>query len=159
MKRAVLIGIGGCGHNFLKEYWKNTPSHEWRINAVGADFTPKDGMTLLLDKLDALPTNWDTLDQYFRDADSLAIVGSVAGVAGSALIPALLSMAKLRGLNTVAVLIVPFEFEGKDRNHQARRLGAGVQMLADGFVDIRNDIPSTASPKESLLEYFRKLNQ
>lgn len=96
------------------------------------------------------------------EAGTVLLCGGLGGEIGTFFLPSLAALSKAAGITTVAVVGMPFAFEGKRRREEAETSLAKLQGLCDAVAVIDNDrlsggVPSTAAVGEAFREADRTL--
>jgi cell division protein FtsZ len=92
-----------------------------------------------LGRLAALKSE-DKLEQLFDENSKMAIlVTALGGGTGTGATPVIAQIAKKRGLFTIAIAFIPFEFEGEKRYRLAQQGVAELQKQTDFVVVIDNN--------------------
>lgn len=171
--RIVVVGVGGAGGNAVKnminsnlegvEFWVvNTDAQALEhaltnnrvqlgpklTNGLGAGSHPEIG------KL-AAEESIDDLNAIIENSDMLFIAAGMGGGTGTGAAPVLAHFAKEKGILTVAIVTMPFHFEGSRRMKQAE---AGLEMMqanVDTLIVIPNqNLFRTSNEKTTLVESF-----
>jgi cell division protein FtsZ len=171
--KIVVIGVGGAGGNAVKnmissslegvEFWVvNTDAqaleHSLTNNRVqlgpklthglGAGSHPEVG------KL-AAEESCDDLYSIIENSDMLFIAAGMGGGTGTGAAPVLAKIAKERGILTVAIVTMPFNFEGSRRMKQAEQGRDTLQQFVDTLIVIPNqNLFRTSNEKTTLVESF-----
>jgi cell division protein FtsZ len=171
--KIVVIGVGGAGGNAVKnminsslegvEFWVvNTDAqaleHSLTNNRVqlgpklthglGAGSHPEVG------KL-AAEESCDDLYTIIENSDMLFIAAGMGGGTGTGAAPVLAKIAKERGILTVAIVTMPFNFEGSRRMKQAEQGRDTLQQFVDTLIVIPNqNLFRTSNEKTTLVESF-----
>jgi len=100
----------------------------------------------------AVKESYKELEQAILPADIVFLTAGFGGGTGTAAVPIIGEMAKKTGALTIAVITLPFSFEGMQRKKIAN---LGIQKLkdkVDGYVCIQNDRLSTVLKDKKTLE-------
>ncbi|WP_420572070.1 cell division protein FtsZ [Kordia sp.] len=153
-----VIGVGGGGSNAINHMFQqgikgvdfvicNTDSQALQNSAVpnkiqlgvslteglGAGANPEVGEKAALESIDDIGTMLDT------NTKMVFITAGMGGGTGTGAAPVIAKLAKDKDILTVGIVTIPFKFEGKMRNAQAR---IGVEKLrshVDSLIVINND--------------------
>jgi cell division GTPase FtsZ len=98
----------------------------------------------------------DQLHERITTADSIILVGSMAGNTGRLLLPFLATMARACALPVSAFLLLPFRFEGKVRYERAVQGNALMQLLTDRIELLDNENLLNDLPSATLLSKFEQ---
>jgi cell division protein FtsZ len=172
--RIKVIGVGGGGCNAVGRmasaglqgvdfYVINTDVQALNASAVankvaigskltsglGAGSNPEVGKQAALD-------DTSRLVEILEDADMVFLTSGLGGGTGTGATPVVASLAKELGALTVAVVTMPFRFEGPKRIRQAERGLAELAATVDTVISIPNDRLMKLAPKgTSFLEAFK----
>ncbi|MBM3767934.1 MAG: cell division protein FtsZ, partial [Acidobacteria bacterium] len=172
--RIKVIGVGGGGCNAVGRmlsaglggvdfYVVNTDVQALNASAVvnkiaigrelthglGAGSDPERGRQAALD-------DTNRLVEILEEADMVFLTSGLGGGTGTGATPVVASLAKELGALTVAVVTMPFKFEGPKRIRQAERGLAELAATVDTVISIPNDRLMKLAPKgTSFLEAFR----
>jgi len=153
-----VIGVGGGGSNAINHMFQqgikgvdfvicNTDSQALQNSTVpnkiqlgvslteglGAGANPEVGEKAALESIEAISTMLDT------NTKMVFITAGMGGGTGTGAAPVIAKLAKDKDILTVGIVTIPFKFEGKMRNAQAR---IGVEKLrahVDSLIVINND--------------------
>jgi hypothetical protein len=182
MKTNILLCVGGYGCNFAT-YWQNYTDAEkcpikgdfappamiegWQTEVISIDIPPR--------KKDQLPDicnmrlgndpksekiDIPRLAERIGQANSIIIIGSMAGSTGGLLIPQFASLARMKQLPVSAILVLPFSFEGRKRRTTALQGSASMHKQADRVIQVDNNRCLSISPRyQTLLDGFNAINQ
>ncbi|EDP98030.1 cell division protein FtsZ [Kordia algicida OT-1] len=153
-----VIGVGGGGSNAINHMFQqgikgvdfvicNTDSQALQNSAVpnkiqlgvslteglGAGANPEVGEKAALESIEDISTMLDT------NTKMVFITAGMGGGTGTGAAPVIAKLAKDKDILTVGIVTIPFKFEGKMRNTQAR---IGVEKLrshVDSLIVINND--------------------
>jgi cell division protein FtsZ len=105
-------------------------------------------------------TEFEQMKELCKDADLLFIVAGLGGGTGTGVSPVLARAAKESGALVLAVVTMPFEFEGPRRSRQAM---GGLQLLkasADAVICLPNQkVAKIINDRTSVLEAFGYTNE
>lgn len=118
-------------------------------NGLGAGSDPEKGRQAALD-------DTNRLVEILEDADMVFLTSGLGGGTGTGATPVVASLAKELGALTVAIVTMPFKFEGPKRIRQAERGLADLAATVDTVISIPNDRLMRLAPKgTSFLEAFK----
>ncbi|MBI2685339.1 MAG: cell division protein FtsZ [Acidobacteria bacterium] len=118
-------------------------------NGLGAGSDPEKGRQAALD-------DTNRLVEILEDADMVFLTSGLGGGTGTGATPVVASLAKELGALTVAIVTMPFKFEGPKRIRQAERGLADLASTIDTVISIPNDRLMKLAPKgTSFLEAFK----
>lgn len=118
-------------------------------NGLGAGSDPERGRQAALD-------DTNRLVEILEEADMVFLTSGLGGGTGTGATPVVASLAKELGALTVAVVTMPFKFEGPKRIRQAERGLAELAATVDTVISIPNDRLMKLAPKgTSFLEAFK----
>ena len=118
-------------------------------NGLGAGSDPERGRQAALD-------DTNRLVEILEDADMVFLTSGLGGGTGTGATPVVASLAKELGALTVAIVTMPFKFEGPKRIRQAERGLADLAGTVDTVISIPNDRLMKLAPKgTSFLEAFK----
>jgi len=172
--RIKVIGVGGGGCNAVARmmnagltgvefYVVNTDAQALGVspvpnkvpigakltNGLGAGSDPEKGRQAALD-------DTNRLVEILEDADMVFLTSGLGGGTGTGATPVVASLAKELGALTVAIVTMPFKFEGPKRIRQAERGLADLASTVDTVISIPNDRLMKLAPKgTSFLEAFK----
>ena len=172
--RIKVIGVGGGGCNAVARmmsagltgvdfYVVNTDVQALNVspvpnkiaiggkltNGLGAGSDPEKGRQAALD-------DTNRLVEILEDADMVFLTSGLGGGTGTGATPVVASLAKELGALTVAIVTMPFKFEGPKRIRQAERGLADLASTVDTVISIPNDRLMKLAPKgTSFLEAFK----
>lgn len=100
------------------------------------------------------------LAERIGQANSIIIIGSMAGGTGSMLIPQFAAVARMKHIPVSAILAPPFSFEGRKRRTTALQGSASMHDQVDRVIQVDNNRCLSISPiNQSLLDSFNAINQ
>lgn len=172
--RIKVIGVGGGGCNAVARmmtagltgvdfYVVNTDVQALNVspvpnkiaiggkltNGLGAGSDPEKGRQAALD-------DTNRLVEILEDADMVFLTSGLGGGTGTGATPVVASLAKELGALTVAIVTMPFKFEGPKKIRQAERGLADLAATIDTVISIPNDRLMKLAPKgTSFLEAFK----
>ncbi|MCS6952221.1 MAG: cell division protein FtsZ [Bryobacterales bacterium] len=172
--RFKVIGVGGGGSNAVGRMMSgglegvefcvvNTDAQALRASAVpyklqigekltrglGAGADPEIGRQAALD-------DTERITEMLQDAEMVFLVAALGCGTGTGAAPVIATLAKGLGALTVAVVTMPFRFEGPRRMQNAERGLAELAATVDAWVPLYNDrLLALAPPGISLGEAFR----
>ncbi|MCE9616319.1 MAG: cell division FtsZ family protein [Lentisphaerae bacterium] len=118
-----------------------------RTGGLGTGGAPSAGRLAVDDDL-------PTLREIVADKDFVIVVAGLGGGTGSGALPAIVRAAADGGALTVAVVTMPFAFEGAKRQGVAREALRAVQEVADAVVVMANDRLAEATGEAGLKAAF-----
>jgi len=80
-----------------------------------------------------------TVQNFVNEADVVIILAGLGRGTGSGISPLVAEMARNSGALTIAAINMPFEFEGRFRNHLAARAHHRLTQSADAVITLYND--------------------
>lgn len=134
-----------CVNTDIKDLSKVTgqeqlPIGKKRTKGLGAGGDPLEGREAALEDKDSIATS-------LADTDMLFVTAGMGGGTGTGATPIIAEVAKELGILTVAVVTMPFTFEGKRRN----------DIADEGLECLRESVDSIiVIPNDKLLENFGK---
>src|SRR3989344_438758 len=173
----TVVGIGGSGNNIVN-YMASTKARNVELVAMNTDAQDlhatqahkklrlgKDltrglgaGMDPAIGKR-AAEESREEVAQHLKDADMVFITGGLGGGTCSGAAPVVAELAKKGGALTVAVVTLPFSFEGRQRARIATEAWNELRKNVDAIVTIENDkLLDFTDRKTSLLAAFRSAN-
>lgn len=87
---------------------------------------------------EAAESSREQIERLFMDVDLAFVIAGLGGGTGSGAVPVVLDVARGRGVMTIAVVTMPFPFEGQDRGEKAKQALDRVRQAADVVVVIPN---------------------
>ena len=118
-------------------------------NGLGVGSDPEKGRQAALD-------DTNRLLEILEDADMVFLTSGLGGGTGTGATPVVASLAKELGTLTVAIVTMPFKFEGPKRIRQAERGLADLAATVDTVISIPNDRLMKLAPKgTSFLDAFK----
>ncbi len=168
-----VVGVGGSGGNAIFRMRKskikgveliamNTDFQDLKkIKAdvklqIGGEITKGlgTGMNPEIGKAAALQSK-EEIREVLQGADMVFITGGLGGGTGSGAAPIIADIAKGLGILTVAVVTLPFSFEGAYRKRIAQVSKEALRSKVDALVIIKNDkLLDTLEPDTPLLSAF-----
>lgn len=157
-KKLKIIGIGGGAHNVLLSISSNGIDDADYISCdtdkdslekgqlerklqLGVTMTNGIGANgnIELGRLSAIE-NREQIEQLFAESSKTAIfIAALGGGTGTGATPVMVEIAKERGLFTIVIALIPFEFEGETRYKTAQKAVAALQKQADIILVIDNN--------------------
>ena len=153
-----VIGVGGGGSNAVNTMFEqgitgvdfivcNTDAQALDISPVprkvqlgatltggqGAGSLPEVGKNAAIESLDELTALLGT------DTSMVFVTAGMGGGTGTGAAPVIAQACKERGILTVGIVTVPFQFEGRRRNSQASEGLEAMRAAVDTLLIIRND--------------------
>ncbi|MFN0100784.1 MAG: cell division protein FtsZ [Bryobacteraceae bacterium] len=118
-------------------------------NGLGAGSDPEKGRQAALD-------DTNRLVEILEDADMVFLTSGLGGGTGTGATPVVASLAKELGALTVAIVTMPFKFEGPKKIRQAERGLSDLAATIDTVISIPNDRLMKLAPKGTgFLEAFK----
>lgn len=160
--KILVIGIGGCGINIVKDIKKsdvmyintdlqslNTIKNKkkkyiFKIGEKGLGAGMKPEVALELFKKSA---NIDNIKEIINKYDLIITVNGLGGGTGSSITPELLQIIKNMNKKIISLSIFPFFFEGKKRENLAKEYYTKIQKYSDMYIKLSND---------NILKYIKK---
>ncbi|WKL44181.1 hypothetical protein [Flavobacterium sp. ZE23DGlu08] len=153
-----IIGVGGGAHNVLISISLNAIENVDYIDCntdnnslknsqlenklqIGVAMTKGIGANgnVELGRLSAIESK-DQIEQLFDKNSKTAIfIAALGGGTGTGATPVMVEIAKERGLFTIVITLIPFEFEGETRYKTAQKAVAALQKKADFILVIDNN--------------------
>ncbi|HVW99186.1 MAG TPA: cell division protein FtsZ [Candidatus Babeliaceae bacterium] len=176
--RAKVLGVGGAGTNTVNEMLKEDYSNVDFIVAntdaqvllksdaplkiqlgskstrgLGAGANPEIGKR-------AAEEDLDKIREYLSDADVVFLTAGLGGGTGSGALPVIARTLKERGILSIAVVTMPFTFEGKRRMNIANNALEALRKEIDTLIVIPNQkLLQIADQQVSLVNAFGIINQ
>ena len=173
-----VIGVGGAGCNAVNRmvqegiegvevYAVNTDvqhlsllevPHKIQIGekitrGLGAGARPEIGEQAALEDI-------EKIKEIISDADMVFIAAGLGGGTGTGAAPVIAQVAKELGILTVAVVTLPFRFEGRQRMEIARRGLEKIQESTDAYIVVHNQrLLEIGMPDLKLSEAFKMVDQ
>lgn len=155
--RIKVVGVGGAGGHIVNRMAQiHTPHIQY--TAINTDakamFASEAGDRILIGKelTGGLGTGGDLalgkraaenatgmIEQSFHNTDMLFLTAGLGGGAGTGALPVVARLAKDMGILTVAVVTLPFSFEGRERMRRAEEGLATLKACVDALIVIPND--------------------
>lgn len=153
-----IIGVGGGAHNVLMSISSNAIENADYIACntdtislkkgqlqhklqIGVAMTKGIGANgnVEVGRLSAIESK-DKIEQLFEENSKMAIfIAALGGGTGTGATPVMVQIAKERGLFTIVIVLIPFEFEGEKRYKTAQQGVVVLQKLADFVLVIDNN--------------------
>ena len=166
-----IIGIGGGGVNVVGHLQElggfsgecilmDTHVQSLQFNnatrkvQLGKHITKGRGAANPLIGIDSAVDSLDEIQEVISGVDVIVIVASMGGGTGTAVAPILAREAAKRGIATIGLAALPFDFEGEKRKHRAE---IGIELLEGQLAYLRIYQNERVLGKElpySLLEEF-----
>jgi len=172
-----VVGVGGSGNNVVT-YMTSTKARNVELIAMNTDAQDlhaaqahkklrlgKDltrglgaGMDPAVGRR-AAEESREEIAAHVKDADMVFVTGGLGGGTCSGAAPIIAELAKKNGALTVAIVTLPFAFEGHQRTRIATEAWNELRKNVDAIVTIENDkLLDTIDRKTSLLSAFRAAN-
>ncbi|MCG9755438.1 cell division protein FtsZ [Shewanella insulae] len=179
LPKILVVGVGGCGCNTINQLSQAELSDSVQLVAVntdaqslanaqctsrlqigdqstrglGAGANPEKGLA-------AAKESEQAINELVEDADLVFITGGMGGGTGTGAMPFIASLVKPLGKPLVAVVTIPFAFEGEQRNRVALQ---GVEKLAEqanSLIVLPNDkLVAMLDEKITLVNAFNQSNR
>lgn len=156
-----VLGIGGAGCNIVEQLRKHRPGPNVPIYTVNriefereADLKLTSGIDNPLSGSDA-----DLITELVHPANYVFLVAGLGGMTGTALIPHFARIARAHGSKVIAVVGLPFSFEGK-RIPKAKSGAAEIAKLADRvtYVDLKS-LARQFPPETAFADFMAYANE
>ena len=176
--KTKIIGVGGGAHNILMSISSNTIENADYIVCntdtislkkgqlqhklqIGVAMTKGIGANgnVEVGRLSAIESK-DKIEQLFEENSKMAIfIAALGGGTGTGATPVMVQIAKERGLFTIVIVLIPFEFEGKKRYKTAQQGVVVLQKMADFVLVIDNNKIQKAFGNISFKSSFGKTDR
>lgn len=137
----AVAGIGGAGCKLVQLHRQSTASRpnlqHLAVNTDRNTIAGIEGMPSILLHADASGT--EAVMPWLAQCKALCLLAGLGGRAGSVATPALARLAHDAGLHTVALVCMPFDWEGRRRRTAALHALDSVQKYASETVIIHGD--------------------
>ncbi len=148
-----IMGIGGGGSNAITYMYKQNLSNSYLIAAntdakalsitlahkkitlgegLGAGGDPEKGKA-------AMETSLEEVKETIKDTDLLILIATLGGGTGTGGIPVVANLARELGILTIAIVTLPFAFEGKKRMKKALTALEKLEDLVDTLLVIEDE--------------------
>ena len=128
----AIVGIGGAGFNRVQrhqEYACGGPRIQYlAVNTDRQAISRIHGMPTIL--LNSDGSGVEAVMPWLASCNALYVMAGLGGVAGSTAAPALVHLAQLAGIPTVALVSLPADFEGRSHRDTAERALQRIRMQA-----------------------------
>ena len=173
-----VIGVGGAGNNALKHMYErgihgvdfvicNTDQQVLHKNPVenkiqlglttteglGAGADPEEGEKAALESID------DIKAMLGQNTKMVFITAGMGGGTGTGAAPVIAKVAKDMGILTVAIVTIPFSFEGEIRLTQAEQGLEKLRESVDSLIVINNERLLQLFPKLGFLSGFARADE
>jgi cell division protein FtsZ len=102
----------------------------------------------------------DKIKALFEGADMIFLTAGLGGGTGTGAMPVIAEVSREVGALTVAIVTLPFSFEGEKRNQNARQGLAELQDKVDTLIVVPNDRLTTTSDNDiPLLKSFHRADE
>jgi len=128
-----VVGIGGGGSNAVNHMWKQGIKDVNFIICNTAGNKPEIGKQAALENLD------DVLEAISINTKMVFLTAGMGGGTGTGAAPVIAKAAKERGVLTVAIVTIPFRFEGQQRIQQAIEGINELKEHVDSLLVINNE--------------------
>jgi cell division protein FtsZ len=152
-----IVGIGGSGGNAVLRMQKEKPEGIDLV-AINTDYQDLKkskadtqikienktsqglgtGMNPKIAK-EAAENSREEIKKVFQGSDLILITGGLGGGTCSGASPVVASIAKELGILTIAIVTLPFSFEGRKRMEIAKKSKTQLQKEVDALITIKND--------------------
>jgi len=173
-----VIGVGGAGCNAVSQmvedgiegvevYAVNTDIQHLSMlpvpnkiqigekitRGLGAGSQPEVGEQAALEDI-------DKIKEILQDADMVFIAAGMGGGTGTGAAPVIAQTAKDMGILTVAIVTMPFKFEGRKR-HEIAKVGLEkIKQSTDAYIVVHNQkLLEMGLPDLKLSEAFKKVDE
>lgn len=163
-----VLAVGGAGGNILTENVHNLPYIN-RTIAIDTDLQTlqqvKADQKILLNMNEDNPNppvtvlsiaNMRAIAAAVRGLDIVFILAGMGGVTGTSISPIVAEMLNNHDIDALGVIIMPFEFEGKQRQQIARSGVDALRHHINGVFPISNEVFAQAAEKSSSTEPLLK---
>ena len=175
LARIKVIGVGGGGTNAVARMSRSTlPGVEYiavntdvqhlTLSEVPVTFQIGEKLTRGLGVggnpvvgREAAEESRSQLGELVSDCDMVFIAAGMGGGTGTGAAPVLAGLAKERGTLTIAVVTIPFGFEGSQRARQAKEGISRLSEVADTLIVIPNDRLLLLADREMMADDAFKL--
>jgi len=107
----------------------------------------------------AAEADTQALNELCAGSDLIVVVAGLGGGTGSGAAPVLARVAREQGALVLGLVVLPFEFEGRRRQHQAQLALRQLKTAADAVICLPNQkVSSLIDDKTTLIETFRIAN-
>jgi cell division protein FtsZ len=107
----------------------------------------------------AAEADTQALSELCAGADLIVVVAGLGGGTGSGAAPVLARVAREQGALVLGLVVLPFEFEGQRRQHQAQLALRQLKTAADAVICLPNQkVSNLIDEKTTLIETFRIAN-
>ena len=97
----------------------------------------------------------EEIKEALKGADLVFVAGGLGGGTGSGASPIVANISKSLGILTIAIITLPFSFEGKRRMKIARDSESALKKEVDALITIKNDkLMKALDPKISIKDAF-----
>ncbi|MBE8182429.1 MAG: cell division protein FtsZ [Candidatus Portiera sp.] len=175
--RIVVAGVGGGGCNTIRHMveHKVTGVNFLCINTDVKDLSKVSGQEQLpigkkrtkglgaggdpIEGREAAIEDRDSIAECLENTDMLFVTAGMGGGTGTGAAPIVAEIAKDMGILTVAVVTMPFQFEGERRNTQATQGLGNLREVVDSIIVIPNDkLLSNLEKNIRVREAFSRVN-
>lgn len=161
MPKIKIVGIGGAGCNIVNLLLKKEVKGLEYFFADSTEDMLRPSSVETRIKLPATGSSWlmmapDFFKAVVTDADMIVIISGLGGYVGSTFTPILAEVAKGMGIMTIAVVVTPFEFEGKTRMTTCVKSLERLKLFTETVIVVPNHRvkkivpPKTTSVKTAL---------
>ena len=155
--KVKVVGVGGSGGNAVLRMRKsgienieliaiNTDYNDLKKSKADIQIKIGDGIsqgmgTGMRPKIaqDAAEKSREEIKESLKGADLVFITGGLGGGTGSGASPIVANISKSLGILTIAIVTLPFSFEGRRRMKIAKDSSAILKKEVDALITIKND--------------------
>ncbi len=152
----AIAGIGGAGCNMVRRHWQsmeNRPGiQHLAVNTDRNSLSRIDAMPGILLHADA--SGAEAVMPWLAQCKALYLLAGLGGRAGSIATPALARLARNAGLHTVALVGMPWEWEGCRRKTAAQHALESVREYAAETVVVHGDEVAQRLGENALVDQF-----
>ena len=168
-----IVGVGGSGGNAVLRMRKsgiqgieliaiNTDYNDLKKSKADVQIRIGDGIsqgmgTGMRPKIarEATEKSREKIKESLKGADLIFITGGLGGGTGSGASPIIANISKSLGALTIAIVTLPFSFEGRRRMKIARNSEKMLKKEVDALITIKNDkLMKILDPKTSVRDAF-----
>jgi len=168
-----IVGVGGSGGNAVLRMRKsgiqdieliaiNTDYNDLKKSKADVQIKIGDGIsqgmgTGMRPKIaqEATEKSREEIREALKGADLIFITGGLGGGTGSGASPIIANISKSLGALTIAIVTLPFSFEGRKRMRLARDSEKALKKEVDALITIKNDkLMKVLDPKTSVRDAF-----
>jgi cell division GTPase FtsZ len=175
VSKILLIGFGGAGRNIAKDIYVAT-GYDWIavdvFSRVNEEFPSEkiyylnDGKPVarLLSEKDitqTMPRLFSTIEARLRGCGKLILVAGLGGRTGGPSLREFATLLKSQKIKFKTAVILPFAFEGRERNEYAQKLLDDLKAVDGKLISYKMqcDGGPMNHKNQSLCEYFSAVNR